>query len=209
MGYPKKRFFKDFVFFIDQNVYDPAEDSYLIAENLEVSKRDLVLDVGTGCGILAILAAKKAKHVLAIDINPQAIKCAIKNAQINCLNNIDFIVGDMFKSIKLGELFSLILFNAPYLPCMSDEEKTWIGKSWAGGLNGREIIDQFINKASKFLTSRGKIFLVQSSLSDLNKTQKMFVDKNLCTKIVSSIKFPFESIILVKAEFLSNNKTTK
>ena len=43
-----------------EDVYEPAEDSFLFAENLDVEKGAQVLDVGTGCGILGILAAEKA-----------------------------------------------------------------------------------------------------------------------------------------------------
>lgn len=42
-------------------MYDPAEDSLLLTENLAVGEGDLVLGLGTGCGLLAFLAAKKTK----------------------------------------------------------------------------------------------------------------------------------------------------
>ncbi len=64
----KRAYFGKFVFNICENVYEPAEDTYLFAENLDVKKGDEVLDVGTGCGILAILAAEKAAEVISIDL---------------------------------------------------------------------------------------------------------------------------------------------
>ena len=76
MSYPKKNFYKDLILHVDENVYHPAEDTYLLAENLNVEKNDIVLDVRTGCGIIALLSARKAKEVVAIDINPYAVKCA-------------------------------------------------------------------------------------------------------------------------------------
>ncbi|MDI6690428.1 MAG: methyltransferase, partial [Candidatus Bathyarchaeota archaeon] len=48
----KKVFFADYVFYVSENVYEPAEDSFLFAENLMVRERDFVLDMGIGCGIL-------------------------------------------------------------------------------------------------------------------------------------------------------------
>ena len=81
MVYPKKAYFKDHVFEVDEHVYEPAEDTFLVAEKLETKKDDIVLEIGTGCGILAILAAKTAKKVVAIDINPYAIECTKRNAK--------------------------------------------------------------------------------------------------------------------------------
>jgi len=149
--------------------------------------------MGTGCGILAVLAAEKAKSVVAVDINPYAIECAVNNA-------IEFRLGDLFEPIKPNEQFSLILFNSPYLPSDPDEEKSWVGKAWAGGPNGRKVIDRFIMGAPNFLAAGGRIQLVQSSLSDVNRTLKMFNERNLWAMVVAQVKVPFESIVLVEAK---------
>jgi len=201
MVYPKKAYFKDHVFEVDEHVYEPAQDTFLVAEKLGTKKDDIVLEIGTGCGILAILAAKTAKKVVAVDINPYAIDCAKRNVKNNgAYDRIDFRQGNLFEPIKDGETFSLILFNSPYLPSEPDEEKSWIGKAWAGGKTGRQVIDPFIASAPDYLATNGRIFLVQSSLSDVEKTIKMFDKLNLQAKVVSELKFPFESIVLIEAK---------
>jgi len=201
MVYPKKVYFKDYVFMVDEHVYEPAEDSFLLAEKMTVTEDDAVLDMGTGCGILAVLAAKKAKRVVAVDINPHAIECAIKNAEMNGVKErIEFRHGDLFQPIKPNEHFSLILFNAPYLPSEPDEERSWIGKAWAGGSNGRKVIDRFVMDAPNFLAAGGRIQLVQSSLSDVDRTLKMFSERNLRAMVVAQVKVPFERIVLVEAK---------
>jgi len=199
MVYPKKVHFKDHVFLVDEHVYEPAEDTFLLAEKMTASEDDAVLDMGTGCGILAVLAAEKAKRVLAVDINPHAIECAIKNAEMNGAK-ITFRQGDLFQPIKPDESFNLILFNAPYLPSEPDEDRSWIGKAWAGGPNGRKVIDLFVIDAPNFLAAGGKIQLVQSSLSDVNRTLKMFSERNLRAMVVAQVKVAFESIVLVEAK---------
>ena len=84
MPFPVKRVhFENYVFNVWENVYEPAEDSFLFAENLDVEKGAKVLDVGTGCGMLGILAAEKADHVVAVDLNPYAVGCAKENAKLN------------------------------------------------------------------------------------------------------------------------------
>jgi release factor glutamine methyltransferase len=201
MVYPKKVFFKDHVFLVDEHVYEPAEDTFLIAEQLRIEKDDAVLDMGTGCGILAVLAAEKAKRVVAIDINPHAIECAINNAVMNSVNEkIEFRLGDLFQPIKPKETFSLILFNAPYLPSEPQEDRSWVGKAWAGGPNGRKFIDRFIVDAPSFLADGGRIQLVQSSLSDVDRTLEMFSEMNLKAKVAAQVKVPYESIILIEAK---------
>lgn len=201
MVYPKKVYFNDQVFLVDEQVYEPAEDSFLIAKKLEVTENDSVLEVGTGCGILAVLAAETVKKVVAVDINPHAIECAKMNAETNgAKEGIDFRQGDLFQPIEKGELFSVIVFNSPYLPSERGEEDTWIGKAWAGGQDGRKVIDRFITEAPQFLAEGGRIMLVQSSLSNINQTIQMFREKGLRAEIVGQVKVAFEAIVLVEAK---------
>ena len=201
MFYPKKIFFKDDTFIINENVYEPAEDTFLIAEKMKINKNDKVLDMGTGCGILAIIAAKIAAKIIAVDINPYAIESAKKNAEMNSIiGEIDFRKGDLFKPIKENERFNLILFNSPYLPSEPDKENSWINKAWSGGKDGRQIIDQFIKDAPDYLLPKGRILLVQSSLSNIQKTLETLKNLDFKTKIVAHIKVPFEKIVLIEAK---------
>ncbi len=196
----KQIFYRDLTFQIFENVYDPSEDTFLAADNLTVNEEDLVLDMGTGCGILAILAAQKARKVVAVDLNPHAIFCAQKNAQINkSTDKIDFRKGNLFQPLHKDEVFSLIIFNAPYLPSNPSEELSWLGKSWAGGPKGRQIIDKFILEAPRHLEKKGRVLLVQSSLADIDETLEKFRQTSLETKIVAEKKAFFETIVLIQA----------
>jgi release factor glutamine methyltransferase len=197
----KKIYYQENVFTIDEHVYEPSEDSFLLGQNLKVLETDDVLDMGTGCGILAIIMAKKAKSVLAVDINPFALNCAIKNAKSNSVKEkINFLRGDLFQSIIPHKKFNLIIFNSPYLPSEPEEEKSWIEKAWAGGRNGRKVIDRFITEAPLFLFNKGKILLIQSSLSDEHRTLEMFRQRNMKTQIIAQLKFPFEKIVLIESK---------
>ncbi|UCD40181.1 MAG: methyltransferase [Candidatus Bathyarchaeota archaeon] len=196
----KKIFFNDYAFYVSNDVYEPAEDTLLLAENLSVDENDVVLDMGTGCGILGILAAKKAEKVVATDLNPHAIDCAKMNAKLNKVaDKMDIRLGDLFQPVKQDERFSLILFNAPYLPSNPDEEKTWIGRSWAGGPMGRQLIDRFISEAPQYLNKNGRILLVQSSLSNVNETLQKLRETGLKARILAEKKVMFETIVLIEA----------
>jgi release factor glutamine methyltransferase len=200
MIYPKKVFFNSHIFQVDEYVYEPAEDTFLLAEQMTVEDDDVVLDVGTGCGILAVLAAEKAKRVVAVDINPYAIKCGIKNARMNGVERkIEFRLGDLFQPIKPNEKFNLILFNAPYLPSEPGEERSWIGKAWAGGPDGRKIIDRLVAGVFSFLADRGRIQLVQSSISHVNRTLDAFGELGLKVMVAAQVKVSYETIVLIEA----------
>ena len=195
----KKAFFDDFTFLVDENVYEPAEDSFLFAENLPAKGFCRVADVGTGCGILSIVAAKRAREIVAIDLNPYAVRCARQNAKLNgVINKIVFIQGDLLSPIDQNVKFDLILFNAPYLPT-ERENTSWLERSWAGGGTGRDIIDRFINEVLEHLSPDGQIFLMQSSLSDIDQTLQRYVAKGLNPKVVARRSMPFfETIVLIK-----------
>jgi len=195
----KKAFFDDFTLLVDENVYEPAEDSFLFAENLPAKGFCRVADVGTGCGILSIVAAKRAREVVAIDLNPYAVRCARQNAKSNgMINKIVFIQGDLLSSIDQNVKFDLILFNAPYLP-MERENTSWLERSWAGGETGRDMIDRFVNEMSEHLSPNGQILLMQSSLSDIGQTEQRCLAMGLNPRIIARRSLPFfETIVLIE-----------
>jgi SAM-dependent methyltransferase len=78
-----------------------------------------VLDLCTGSGIHALLAAKHAHRVLAADINPRAAACARFNAQVSGIDNVDVVVSDVFEALR-EERFDLITANPPFVPSPLD-----------------------------------------------------------------------------------------
>ncbi|MHC1585947.1 MAG: tRNA (adenine(22)-N(1))-methyltransferase TrmK, partial [Candidatus Hecatellaceae archaeon] len=91
--------------------------SLLLAEALDVREGFEVLDVGCGSGILSLVAARRARRVVAVDINPKALQCTIYNAKVNGLEGkIEARLGSLFQPLKPGEKFDLIVANLPYLP---------------------------------------------------------------------------------------------
>jgi len=198
----KKVYFRDYVFHVYENVYGPAEDSFLFAENLVAKKNEVVLDMGTGCGILGIIVADKAAKVVVVDINPYAVRCAKENAKLNgVLHKMCFVQGDLFAPIRTEEKFDEVLFNAPYLPSKPSEDESWLGRAWAGGATGRQVINRFICQAPEHLKENGCILLMQSTLSNVNETSRRFRKRGLRTSIVAKRALPFfETIVLVKAK---------
>jgi release factor glutamine methyltransferase len=112
-------------------------------------------------------------------------------------------LGDLLEPISCTEKFSMIVFNAPYLPSTRDEQRSWKSRAWAGGPKGRRIIDRFIKDAPDYLETKGKILLVQSTLSDVEKTLRKFRIMGLGAKVVAEKKVAFETIVVIQASHLS------
>ncbi len=73
-----------------------------------------ILDLGTGSGMLALVAAGYAESVVATDKNERAIGFARFNARLNGIENILFRAGDLFEPVS-EQRFQLILCNPPFV----------------------------------------------------------------------------------------------
>ncbi len=178
-------------------MYEPAEDTFLLAENLAVKVGgDIALDMGTGTGIIALLLARKARWVLGgVDINPLAVELARENARINGIINVEFRLSDLFENVS-GE-FDVITFNAPYLPGEPEEP---IDLALVGGETGREVLDRFIDEVPCYLKPGGVVQIVQSSITGgVEETLKRLEKAGLTAEVVAKRHIFFEDIVLINA----------
>ncbi len=176
-------------------VYEPAEDSFLLAENLEVREGDFALDMGTGTGIIALLMARKAEFVVGADINPIAVELARENARLNGIENVEFLVSDLFENID-GK-FDLITFNAPYLPGEPEEP---IDMALLGGQSGREVLNRFLEEVGDYLKPRGRLQIVQSSITGVHETLKKLENMGFKAEVTAKKHMFFEDIVLIQAQ---------
>ncbi len=183
----------------DDLVYIPSDDTFLLAENLEIKKGQSVLEIGTGSGLVSMYASLLTDDVTATDINYNALELAEKNFKLNNINTIKLEFGDLFEPVK-DKKFDVILFNTPYLPTDSDDIiNDDLNYAFDGGLDGRKVIDRFINQVSNHLNDKGIVQIIQSSLSDNDRTLDMFDRNGFVAEIAESEKFFFEEIVLINA----------
>ena len=186
--------------------YEPREDSFLILKHIkDFAKNKIVLDMGTGTGILAIEASKYAKKVYAVDISKKAISVAKRNAKNK--ENIVFLRSDLFSAFKKQRIvFDLILFNPPYLPEHPNEPKE-VSQQIAGGKHGYELIERFLSEASNYLNQEGTILLVFSTLTKKHKVDSLIEKYCFKAEELDRKKLFFETLFLykiVKSDFLKN-----
>ncbi|MBR4447640.1 HemK2/MTQ2 family protein methyltransferase [Methanobrevibacter sp.] len=189
----------DFIINTDDNVYIPAEDSYLLADNLEIEKGQSVLEIGTGSGVVAMYASRLTDRITVTDINFDACGLARKNFEENNIENIEILFGNLFEPVK-NRKFDVILFNTPYLPTEEGEvlEDT-INYAFDGGINGRKVIDMFLNEVGNHLNDGGTVQLIQSSLSGNDETLTRLDELGFIAEIKASEHFFFEDITLINA----------
>jgi len=161
------------------DVYEPEEDSYLLAKQVkkEVTKGMQVLEIGIGSGIQCEEALKKGAIVEGVDINPNAIKHCKESKYTK---GGTFYKSDLFSNVKKSTKFDCIIFNPPYLPDANDPDD--IKDITTGGKKGYEIIDRFLKDTNEFLAEDGFILLLFSS-----HTNKTMVDE-----IIKNYLFDFE-----------------
>lgn len=117
------------------------------------------LDMGTGCGVLAIFAALRGYRVTAVDVVPQAVSCARANAILNHVDDrVSVQAGDLFAPIK-GQTFDVVLFS---LPKFRGRPATTFEQSW----RSPDVIDRFAAGLPSVLKPNGIALFVLTSHGD-------------------------------------------
>ncbi len=169
-------------------IYEPQEDSFLFAEFIKenIKNKDArFLDMGCGSCILAKTARDNGlKDIVCVDVNKKAVELA---------SELGFKAyeSDVFEGVPKDERFDIICFNAPYLP----EDKNEPEDSrliTTGGVKGDEVCVRFLNEAKRYLSEKGRVYLLVSSLTPM-KEIKRFNPKVVCRK-----KIFFEELLILE-----------
>ncbi|MCK4670659.1 MAG: methyltransferase [Nanoarchaeota archaeon] len=182
---------------VEKSVYEPREDTFLMATQVKKLAKGKVLEIGAGSGYLSDIAAQKkaVKSVTACDINPHSIAYMQKQERKGKLafrKKIKIIKSDLFSTIK-GK-YATIIFNPPYLPEDDREGGGWLKKATTGGKKGWETIQNFLNNLAEFLETNGKTLLLFSSLTNKAKVEELIANRLFDYKKLSQKKLPFEML---------------
>ena len=133
----------------------------------EEDHRLRILDMGTGSGVLGLtlaaeLGGRCAELVLA-DISPDALSLAQENAELLGLSRCQFTQTDLFSNLQ-SEKFHLIVANLPYIAetdrhTLSAEVLRDPDSALFGGLDGLDVVRNFIQQAPSYLHPGGIVAL--------------------------------------------------
>ena len=178
----------------DMDIYQPAEDSYLLQKFVRRFATGRVIDMGTGSGIQALTAIEvpSVREVVAVDINPKAVEYVQKEIEKKKLRKIKDVKGDLFEN--LDGYFNTVIFNPPYLP----QDKGVKDSALYGGKNGWEISERFFKEASSHLFPEGIVLFLFSSLTNKQKIEEILEHNLLQWEELGEEKISFETLYVYK-----------
>ncbi|MEU2234891.1 HemK2/MTQ2 family protein methyltransferase [Streptomyces vietnamensis] len=186
-------------------VYAPQADTALLAARLrreELRPGMRSLDLCTGTGVLAVLAALRGARATAVDISRAAIAASRLNALLHGCR-IRTLRGDLDAPVA-RERFDLVTVNPPYVPS-EDPQAPVRGarRSWDAGTDGRLLLDRVCARAPCLLTPSGVLLLVQSSLSGVAATLDALARGGLRARVVERRTEPFGPVMAARADWFA------
>jgi methylase of polypeptide subunit release factors len=152
-----------------ENVWPPTAYSLLLAEVIPELAGLTVIDIGTGSGILGIVAGLQgAARVYILDTDAAAIAAAMDNAERNGVRKcfLPLPVGDTIIPLPSGETVDVLISNPPQLPLPKPEANN---PNYAGS-DGRDFVEKLIRETPARLSAHGRLLVVLNSVSDFPKS---------------------------------------
>jgi release factor glutamine methyltransferase len=150
-----------------------------LAKNM---KEPAILDLGTGSGNIAVAVAHQLKsaRVIAVDISPEALEVAQRNAKKHGVaDRITFLQGNLFEAVPSDERFDFVLSNPPYIPS-ADIAKLAIGVcdfephlALDGGADGFAVFDRIVDQARQYLKTGGYLILEIGAPQEAHARKKL------------------------------------
>ncbi|MBI3636190.1 MAG: methyltransferase [Candidatus Rokubacteria bacterium] len=144
------------VFRVPDGVQPPKAGSLLFSRNVSVREGERLLEIGTGMGLTAVLAARAGARVVATDVVPAAVEATRMNAALNGVT-IDARLGDCYAPVA-GERFDVIAANPPQMPTPPGRERDDArAAADNGGVDGWSVLDRIIAGAPAHLVAGGRV----------------------------------------------------
>jgi len=113
---------------------------------------DCFLDLGTGTGVAALVAAGAARHVWAVDVTERSTRFAEFNRQLNGVTNVTVLQGDLYAPVA-DLRFDRIATHPPYVPAL---HQALIYQD--AGLDGQDITRRAVSQLPRYLSPGGRFY---------------------------------------------------
>ena len=178
-------------------VYEPAEDSALLLDAVvdRIDATDVVLDVGTGSGVIAReLILRRGATVYGVDVNPHACRRALADG-------VPVVRGDLVSAFQ-QRAFDVVVCNPPYLPTdPGDGADDWLELALCGGPSGRLVTNRLLDDVGRVVRDNGHVFLLVSSLQDVDAIIDRARANGFAARTVSrDDSFPFEVLSVIQLD---------
>ncbi|GMI80100.1 HemK methyltransferase [Hibiscus trionum] len=194
-------------------VYEPCDDSFALVDALLSDQKHLLehkpilcMEVGCGSGYvitsLMLLLGDEANRAqfIATDINPHAITVTRETMEAHGVH-AELINTDIASGLesRLAGSIDLLVVNPPYVPTPEDEVgREGIASAWAGGENGRSVIDKILPVADKLLSERGWLYMVTLTTNNPSQICQQMMKKGYASRIVVQRSTEEESLHIIK-----------
>jgi methylase of polypeptide subunit release factors len=155
---------------VGKATFRPSTISKLLADSLDFEPGSVVIDVGTGSGILSIIAAKLgASRVYGVDAADETVQVATANAVAHGVaDKVEFAQGDMFDPIDPSVEADVVIGDVSGIPDDIASASGWFPSGLSGGPTGAELPMRMIEESKRLLKKGGRLFLPTGSLQDEN-----------------------------------------
>ncbi|KAJ1673574.1 HemK methyltransferase member 2 [Spiromyces aspiralis] len=166
-----------------RSVYEPAEDTFLLLDALEQDRDELrsmapavCMEVGSGSGCVATFLGQLLEGarpcIWATDINPAANRCTLETGRVNGVRaGLEAVQTSLARGLagRMRGMVDVLVFNPPYVVTVSEEVvrppapgngRDLAAAAWAGGVDGREVVDEFWPDVDTLLSPGGVFYLV-------------------------------------------------
>jgi release factor glutamine methyltransferase len=188
-------------FRLDADVQPPKAGSLLFCRHLGARPDERVLDLGSGSGLAAVLAARAGAHVVATDIRPEAVACTRDNAARNGVR-VDAREGDGFTPVR-GLRFDLIGTSPPQMPTPPGFERDDAeAAADNGGPDGWALLDRLIGECPPYLNPGGRLVFTLFGFLGIERARRRLRAAGLEPTVLAHEAQPFPRLGHERLDYL-------
>lgn len=193
-------------------VYEPCDDSFALVDALLADRANLLeqrprlcLEVGCGSGyvitsLALMLGQDVGAHYFATDINSHAIEVTHKTLEAHGVH-AEVICTDVTSGLlpRLAGMVDVVVVNPPYVPTPEEEVGCdGITAAWAGGVDGRSVINRILPVVDELLSDRGWLYMVTLTANNPLQICLEMREKGYASRIIVQRSTEEESLHVIK-----------